>query len=136
VAGARSESFKETKMNTTRAGILALAALALAAPMAMAADKQQAAQAQPAAPTTTVDTPQLQILPPELSAFYAGIAARNHVTKLAGGAKSMEFESAGMIMVAKIGADGKMTSACVGSEAAARRFLQTKAPLARVAEEQ
>lgn len=122
-------------MNTTRAGILALAALALAAPMAMAADKQQAAQAQPAAPTT-VDTPQLQILPPELSAFYAGIAARNHVTKLAGGAKSMEFESAGMIMVAKIGADGKMTSACVGSEAAARRFLQTKAPLARVAEEQ
>lgn len=124
-------------MNRTRAGILALAALALAAPLALAADKQQAAQSQPAAPVaTTVDTPQLQILPPELSAFYAGIAARNHVTKLAGGAKSMEFESAGMIMVAKIGADGKMMSACVGSEAAARRFLQTKAPLARVAEEQ
>ncbi|HEV7923306.1 MAG TPA: hypothetical protein VGR02_21190 [Thermoanaerobaculia bacterium] len=124
-------------MNRTRAGIFALAAFALAAPLALAADKQQVAQAQPAAPATTnVETPQLQILPPELSAFYAGIAAKNHVTKLAGGAKSMEFESAGMIMVAKIGADGKMTSACVGSEAAARRFLQTKAPLARVAEEQ
>jgi hypothetical protein len=128
---------KEIEMNRTRAGIFALAAFALAAPLALAADKQQVAQAQPAAPATTnVETPQLQILPPELSAFYAGIAAKNHVTKLAGGAKSMEFESAGMIMVAKIGADGKMTSACVGSEAAARRFLQTKAPLARVAEEQ
>jgi|ERR1051325_37078 len=124
-------------MNRTRAGILALAAFALAAPLALAADKQQTAQAQPAAPVaTTVDTPQIQILPPELSAFYAGIAAHNRVTTLAGGAKSMEFESAGMIMVAKIGADGKMQSACVGSEAAARRFLQTKAPLARVAEEQ
>ena len=124
-------------MNRTRAGILALAAFALAAPLAQAADKQQTAQAQPAAPVaTSVDTPQLQILPPELSAFYAAIAAQNHVTKLAGGAKSMEFETAGMIMVAKIGADGKMQSACVSSEAAARQFLQTKAPLARVAEEQ
>ncbi|HKO57326.1 MAG TPA: hypothetical protein VJ276_15735 [Thermoanaerobaculia bacterium] len=122
-------------MNRTRAGLLALAAFALAAPLAQAAEKPQASQPQPAATVgTSVETPQLQILPPELSAFYASIAAHNRVKKLANGAKSMDFEG-GMIMVAKLDANGKMQSTCVDSEGAARRFLETKAPLARIAEE-
>jgi hypothetical protein len=123
-------------MNRTRAASLALAAFALVAPLAQAAEKQEASQPKTAATAAmSMETPQIQIFPPELSAFYASIAAHNRVTKHANGAKSMDFEGAGMIMVAKLDADGKMLSACVDSEGAARRFLETKAPLARVAEE-
>lgn len=122
-------------MNSSRAGFLAAAALACLAPLAQAAEKQGVQQAQATTPgETTVATPQIQILPPELSAFYASIAAHNRVRVLANGARSMDFEG-GMILVAKLDDTGKMESACVTTESAARRFLATKAPLARAAED-
>jgi len=123
-------------MNSSRAGFLAAAALACLAPLAQAAEKQdvQQPQATTVPAETTVATPQIQILPPELSAFYASIAAHNRVRVLANGARSMDFEG-GMILVAKLDDAGKMESACVTTEAAARRFLGTKAPLARAAED-
>jgi len=114
-------------MNKTRsAGFLAAAAMALLAPLAHAADNadQQKQQLDTMADATAAAA-KMEVLSPDLSALYAAISSNLRVRSHAHGMKSMPFEG-GMILVARIDEEGKVVTACVDNEEAARDFLTNK----------
>jgi len=114
-------------MNKTRsAGFLAAAAMALLAPLAHAADNadQQKQQLDTMADATPAAA-KMEVLSPDLSALYAAISSNLRVRSHTHGMKSMPFEG-GMILVARIDEEGKVVTACVDNEEAARDFLTNK----------
>lgn len=123
-------------MSKTRsAGFVAAAAMALLAPLAHAADNtEQKTQASNLADATAAAS-RIEVLPPDLSALYAAMAANFRVTTGAHGMKSAPFVG-GMILMAKIDDQGNLVTACVDSEKAAQDFLTKKKAPVRLPEAQ
>lgn len=127
-------------MSKTRsAGLLAVAALALAAPLAQAADKADKSEQNQQLTTlaqTAAAVSQAEILPADLSALYAAMSQNLRVTTSAHGMKSVPFAGPGMILMARVDANGNVVTACVDSEEAAREFLANKKTPVRLPEAQ